>query len=127
VPQRLRCAAIHRRALLDQGGSALIIHAVGDYLTDPAGLGSAAGMRAPIGKVIQSKRKISGEREDDEPLADNQRNVAYAYELDEDYQNRHVPDAHAGKRQVMRRLGPVDTLYLEKNINIQRYVGKERE
>ena len=60
--------------------------------------GSAAGVRGGIGKVIQSKRKISGEREDDEPLADNQRHVAYAYKLDEDCQNRRVSDAHAGQR-----------------------------
>jgi hypothetical protein len=80
-----------------------------------------------MGKVIQSKRKISGERKDDEPVADNQRNVAYAYELDEDYQNRRVSDAHADKRQVIRRLGPVNTFYLKKNINIQSYVGQERE
>jgi hypothetical protein len=91
------------------------------------GWGLAAVVRVAIGKVIQSKRKISGEREDDQPLADNQRHVAYAYELDEDYQNSCVSDAHAGKRQVMRRLGPVNAFYLKKNINVQSYVGKKRE
>ena len=84
---------------------------------------SVAGRRGAIGNVIHSKRKIRRERKDDEPLADNQKHVAYAYELDEDYHNCCVPDAHADKRQVMRRLGSVDTFYLKKNINVQSYVG----
>jgi Cu/Zn superoxide dismutase len=36
--------------LLDQGGSALIIHAVDDYLTDPAG---DAGDRIAYGVVME--------------------------------------------------------------------------
>jgi hypothetical protein len=36
-------------------------------------------------------------------------------------------NAHAGKRQVVRRLGLVNPFYLKKDIDVQGDVGKERE
>lgn len=80
-----------------------------------------------ICKVIQSKHKISSEREGDESLADNQREVAYADELDEYYQNRRVSDAHAEERQVTRRLCVANASCLENDVNIQGDVREERE
>ena len=84
-------------------------------------------MLVAICKVVKRKCKIGGEREGDEPLADDQWHIAYVNELDHDDQNRRVPDAHAGKRQVVRRLGLVNPFYLKKNIDVQGDVGQERE
>jgi hypothetical protein len=89
--------------------------------------GSAAGVRVAFCKVIQSKGEISAVREEYDRLANNQREVAYVYELSQYDENSRISDAHAGKRQVTRRLGLVNASYLKKNINVQGDVGQEGE
>ena len=82
---------------------------------------------AAICKIIHSKCKICAEREEDEPLANDQRHIAYADEFDHDDHYRRIPDAHAGQRKVARRIGLVDPLYLKQDVDVQGDVGKERE
>ncbi|HEY7765990.1 MAG TPA: hypothetical protein VIB38_13450, partial [Aestuariivirgaceae bacterium] len=80
-----------------------------------------------ICKVIYSKCEISSEGESDQPLANNQRQVSYADELDKYYQNCRIADAQSEQRKVTRRPCVVDTFYLQQNIDIQGDIGQQRE
>jgi hypothetical protein len=89
--------------------------------------GSAAGAGIAICREIQSKRKISSVRENDESLADNQGQVAYAHEFYEYHEDGGVSHAPAEERQVARRFCSIDAFYLEENIDVQGDLRKERD